>query len=160
VLISNHHESDRNNDGVEPTAVADTVLTAVNASTRQADESHDALQENNTTSFAGDPHDPVLHGRNGDVSTFAVYEASAFTVSGLPSDRAVLWIMGHLDEPERGGRVVAAYPGAGRVLCIPDSAAADDGSGNPGNDAMYDAWTEDSNAAFFLNGVDWAGNVR
>lgn len=160
LVISNHHTSDRNNDGVEPTAVADTLLEAAQASTRQTDESHDVLQENNTTSFAGDPHDPVLHGRHGDVSTFAIYEGSAFTVSGLPGDRAVLWIMGHLDEPERGARVVAAYPGAGRVLCVPDSAAADDGSANPGNDAIYDAWTEDSNAAFFLNAVDWLANVR
>ncbi len=160
ILISNHHVSDRNGDGVEPTAIADDVLTAVGATPREASDTLDVDTEYNNTGSYGPVGDPILHGRNGNVHEFDMFSASAFTVTGVPTDRPVLWINGHSGDDAYGVRVAAAYSGAGRVLCVPDSAAADDGTGTPGNDAMYDAWTGMDNAALFLNGVDWAANVR
>lgn len=158
VLITNHHESDRDDDGVEPTQVGQDVLDALGAGVDQAIQDYDFGDEANVTPRSGPAGDPILHGRNGDVGEVDFYQGSSFTLSGLPADRAVVWIPGELDEPTV--RVAAAYVGAGRVVCIPDSAAADDGTGQPGNDAMYDAWTEADNRAFFLNAVDWAAGVR
>lgn len=160
LLISNHHESDRDYDGVEPTEVADDVLEAVGAEVRQASAALDTDQDFNTTASYGSPGDPVLHGRSGDVAQLNMYAASAFEVTGLPSDRAVMWLNGHAPDDAFGVRIAAAYVSDGRVLCVPDSAAADDGTGNPGNDAMYNAWIERDNAALFLNAVDWAAGVR
>lgn len=160
VLISNHHESDRDNDGVEPTAIADDVLSALGAGVRQASDALDTDQDFNATASYGSAGDPLLTGRSGDVAQVNMYAASAFTLSGFPADRPVMWITGHAPDDAFGVRIAAAYVGDGRVLCIPDSAAADDGSGNAGNKAMYDAWIERDNAAFFLNGVDWAAGVR
>ena len=119
-------------------------------------DASDVGTEYNNTATAGDPADPVLHGRNGDVTKVDFYDASAFVLAGLPTDRPVLWLGPSAGDDAAGARVVAAYAGAGRVIAIADSAPADDGTGDE-YDELYDSWTEADDAALYLNAVDWGG---
>ncbi len=159
VLITDHHLSDRDFDGVDSTNVADSLFAALGVGTRQASDASDVGTEYNYTASAGDPADPVLHGRNGDVTQVDFYDASAFTLSGLPGDRPVLWLGPNAGDDSKGARVVATYAGAGRVLSIGDSAPADDGTGDPYDD-LFASWNEADDAALYLNAVDWAAGVR
>jgi len=159
VLITDHHGSDRDGDGVDSTDVADALLQAMGARVQQASESLDVSQEDNTTGTTALAGDPVLRGRSGAVNQFDLYNASAFTVSGLPDSRVVLYRQGHAGDASQGARVAAAWVGAGRVLCVSDSAPADDGTGASG-ETLYQSWTEADDAALFTNGVDWAAGVR
>ena len=159
VLITDHHDSDRDHDNVDSTDVADQIFEALGVGTRQASDLSDVDEDHNDSSAAGDPADPVTHGRGGTVKQVDFYDASAFTLSGLPGDRAVLWLDNHGGEDDLGARVVATYAGAGRVLSISDSAPADDGTGDP-YDELYDSWEEANDAELYLNAVDWAAGVR
>lgn len=159
VLIIDHHESDRDGDGVDSTHVADDLYEALGVGTRVAPESADVGTEYNSTSSAGDPADPVLHGRNGDVSKVDFYDAAAFALAGFPGDRPVLWLGPNAGDDNAGARVVASYAGSGRVLGIADSAPADDGTG-AADEALYASWEEADGAALYLGAVDWAAGVR
>lgn len=158
VLISNHNDSDRDSDGVDAPQALDPLLEELDAGIQTGDSNWDAGMEQNTTAIDGDDHDPVLHGMGGDVVRVDFFELTSFRIDGLPTARQVVGIPGQA-QGYVSVRVAAGHAGEGRVLCIPDSAAADDGTGSSG-DELQDGWTQADNGALFLNATAWAAGVR
>lgn len=143
VIIANHGGSDRNNNGWD----------AVSAL-------RDLLSRGFGVSLVGDKIDgparmveghPLGDGPFGPVALVGGFDSTSILVDTAtnPGAEATAKI-------DRGGVLTASGTlGAGRFVVHGDSAAADDGTDSGGNTNIFDAWTEQDNAAFFLNAVSW-----
>jgi hypothetical protein len=156
LLVGNHSGSDRDNDGFDAVEVLNQLMNqngiANNVFGVQFDTSDiDADPANNLDVRQGVP---VIDGPFGIVQQIGINRGSTMTLRAGGPAQAIGWDNGAVRDLNNVIAAVSSF-GAGKVFLISDSSPADDGTGRPGNDNIFDSWnvpTQD-NATLFLNAV-------
>jgi len=157
-LISDHTQSDRNNDGWDSPAVINDLLTSNSVdSTDPFGFSVDLknISTDNPRAIT-DASNPVLHGAFGTVTGSILRAGTTFTLK--PADNAsvkgLVYRTGY--SGNTGAFFVTSTFGSGRVAIWGDSSPADDGTGQSGN-TLYNGWDDPAgtNAALALNATAW-----
>ncbi|MEV0535967.1 hydrolase [Kitasatospora sp. NPDC050463] len=157
-LISDHNQSDRNNDGWDSPAVINDLLT--NNGVNNNDPFGFSVDVKNISTdnprAVNDAADPVLHGPFGTVTGSILRAGTTFTLKPAdnPSVKGLLYRTGY--SGTTGAFFVTSGYGSGRVAIWGDSSPADDGTGQSGN-TLYDGWNDPAgtNAALALNATAW-----
>ncbi|MGW5350711.1 hydrolase [Streptomyces sp. NPDC004031] len=157
-LISDHNNSDRNNDGCDSPCVISDLLT--NNGVDNTDPfgfTVDKLDISTDNPRAvSNASDPVLHGPFGTVTGSILRDGTTFTLN--PSDNSA--VKGLLYRTGYSGNTGAFFAtstfGSGRVAIWGDSSPVDDGTGQSGN-TLYDGWNDPAgtDAALALNATAW-----
>jgi hypothetical protein len=159
-IISDHNNSDRNNDGCDSPCVINDLLT--NNGVDNTDPfgfSVDLLDVSTDNPRAiSDSSDPVLHGPFGTVTGSILRDGTTFTLKpgDNPNVKGLLYRTGY--SGNTGAFFVTSTFGSGRVAIWGDSSPVDDGTGQSGN-TLYDGWNDPAgtDAALALNATAWLG---
>lgn len=157
-LISDHNNSDRNNDGADSPKIINDLMT--NNSVDSTDPfgfSVDLLDISADSPTAiNDPSNPVLNGPFGTVTGSSINDGTTFTLKpgDNPNVKGLVWRTGSSPTGTTGAFFVTSTFGSGRVAIWGDSSTIDDGTGESGK-TLYNGWTTASNAALALNATAW-----
>ncbi|MFI6843211.1 hydrolase [Kitasatospora sp. NPDC050467] len=157
-LISDHTQSDRNNDGWDSPAVINDLLT--NNGVNNNDPFGFSVDLLNITTdnprAANDATDPVLHGPFGTVTGSILRNGTTFTLKPAdnPSVKGLVYRTGY--SGNTGAFFVTSTYGSGRVAIWGDSSPIDDGTGQSGN-KLFNGWDDPAgtDAALALNATSW-----
>ncbi|MFF2043179.1 hydrolase [Kitasatospora sp. NPDC058170] len=157
-LISDHTQSDRNNDGWDSPAIINDLLTSNGVD--NTDPFGFSVDLKNITTdnprAVNDATDPVLHGAFGTVTGSILRNGTTFTLKPAdnPSVKGLLYRTG--SSGTTGAFFVTSTFGSGRVAIWGDSSPADDGTGQSGNN-LFNGWNDPAgtNAALALNATAW-----
>ncbi|MEV6211716.1 hydrolase [Kitasatospora sp. NPDC051914] len=157
-LISDHSNSDRNNDGWDSPEIINDLFTSNgvdNTSPFGFSVDVKTISTDNPRAV-NDAADPVLHGAFGNVTGSILRSGTTFTLtpSANSSVKGLVYRTGY--SGNTGAFFVTSTFGSGRVAAWGDSSPADDGTGQSGN-TLYDGWndTAGTNAALALNATAW-----
>lgn len=157
-LVSDHNNSDRNNDGWDSPKIINDLLT--NNGVNNNDPfgfSVDLLNITTDNPRAADaPTDPVLHGPFGTVTGSILRNGTTFTLKPAdnPNVKGLVYRTGY--SGNTGAFFVTSTFGSGRVAIWGDSSPIDDGTGQSGN-TLYNGWDDPAgtDAALALNATAW-----
>ena len=161
-MISDHTQSDRNNDGADSPAIWNDLMTnnSVN-SNNPFGFSVDLLNiasENPSNIPASAASNPVINGPFGTVTGSIIRNGTTFTLS--PSANSNVLGLLYRNSFTAGGNTGAFFVtskfGAGRVAIWGDSSPADDGTGEAGK-KVYNGWNDPAgtDAQLALNATEW-----
>ncbi len=161
VAISDHGQSDRNNDGYDSpmiwNALDPTHLLGVRCAVYNETNNNITQTSANVNASAADS---VTRGPVGNVTGLAFHNGTTFTLypSVNPSVRGEVWMTGTPQTSLTGVMAASSVYGNGRFVIVGDSSPADDGSATPGNSSIYDGWGEAgaTDSTLFLNATLWA----
>ncbi|GLW71948.1 hypothetical protein Kpho02_42470 [Kitasatospora phosalacinea] len=157
-LVSDHTQSDRNNDGWDSPAVINDLLTSNGVdNTDPFGFSVDLLNITTDNPRAiTDTTDPVLNGPFGKVTGSIIRNGTTFTLKPAdnPNVKGLLYRTGY--SGTTGAAFATSTFGSGRVAIWGDSSPIDDGTGQSGN-TLYDGWNDPAgtDAALALNATAW-----
>ncbi|MGW4807029.1 hydrolase [Kitasatospora sp. NPDC004272] len=157
-LISDHTQSDRNNDGWDSPAIINDLLTTNSVdNTDPFGFSVDLLNITTDNPRAiTDTTDPVLNGSFGKVTGSIIRNGTTFTLKPAdnPAVKGLLYRTGY--SGNTGAAFVTSTFGSGRVAIWGDSSPIDDGTGQSGN-TLYNGWNDPAgtDAALALNATAW-----
>ncbi|MER7772913.1 hydrolase [Kitasatospora sp. NPDC096140] len=157
-LISDHTNSDRNNDGWDSPKIINDLLTSNGVNNNDPfGFSVDLLNITTDNPRAvGDATDPVLHGSFGTVTGSILRNGTTFTLKPAdnPSVKGLVYRTGY--SGNTGAFFVTSTFGSGRVAIWGDSSPIDDGTGQSGN-TLYNGWNDPAgtDAALALNATAW-----
>jgi len=164
-MISDHNQSDRNNDGWDSPNIWNDLM----ASASPANPFGLAFDLNNLSFTTGvgaatAPTDSLLHGPAGNPVAMEYHNGASLSLSSAAnaSVRGVLFQPGQATTGTMGALVAHARYGLGRVAALGDSSPPDDGSGAPGNN-LYNGWSAEANgdhARLLLNATIWLAAPR
>ncbi|WP_441248014.1 putative Ig domain-containing protein [Kitasatospora sp. McL0602] len=159
-LISDHTQSDRNNDGWDSPAIINDLLTS-NGVNNNDPFGFSVDLKNITTDnprAVSDSADPVLNGPFGTVTGSILRNGTTFTLK--PADNPAVKGLLYLSTGPSGGNTNAFFVtstfGKGKVAIWGDSSTIDDGTGQPSN-TLFDGWDDPAgtDAALALNATEW-----
>ncbi|MFE7189875.1 hydrolase [Kitasatospora sp. NPDC057595] len=157
-LISDHNQSDRNNDGWDSPAIINDLLTnnGVNNNDPFGFSVDIANISTDNPRAVNDAADPVLHGPFGTVTGSILRSGTTFTLKPAdnPKVKGIVYRTGY--SGNTGAFFLTSGYGTGRVAAWGDSSPADDGTGQPGNN-LFNGWNDPAgtNAALALNATAW-----
>lgn len=157
-LISDHNNSDRNNDGYDSPKVINDLLTSNGVdNTDPFGFSVDLLDISTDNPRAiSDSANPVLHGAFGNVTGSILRDGTTFTLKPAdnPNVKGLLYRTG--SSGNTGAFFATSTFGSGRVAIWGDSSPADDGTGQSGN-TLFNGWNDPAgtDAALALNATAW-----
>ncbi|WP_224282001.1 hydrolase [Streptomyces sp. LS1784] len=157
-LISDHVNSDRNNDGWDSPKIINDLLTSNGVNNNDPfGFSVDLLNITTDNPRAVDaPTDPVLHGPFGTVTGSILRNGTTFTLKPAdnPNVKGLVYRTGY--SGNTGAFFVTSTFGSGRVAIWGDSSPVDDGTGQSGN-TLYNGWDDPAgtDAALALNATAW-----
>jgi hypothetical protein len=161
-MVSDHNNSDRNNDGNDSVDVLNDLMT--NNSVDATDpfgfaiDYLDIANENPNVIGAQAAGDPVVSGPFGTVRGSILRDGTTATLH--PADNAAvrgeLYRTGYSASGTTGAAFVTSAFGTGRVAYWGDSSPIDDGTGQSGN-TLFDGWDDPAgtDAALALNATQW-----
>ncbi|WP_030247271.1 hypothetical protein [Streptomyces sp. NRRL S-350] len=157
-LVSDHVNSDRNNDGWDSPKIINDLLT--NNGVNNNDPFGFSVDLLNITTdnprAVNDATDPVLNGPFGTVTGSILRNGTTFTLKPAdnPSVKGLVYRTGN--SGNTGAFFVTSTFGSGRVAIWGDSSPIDDGTGQSGN-TLFDGWDDPAgtDAALALNATAW-----
>ena len=159
VAISDHGQSDRNNDGYDSPMIWNAMDPGHLLGVRCAvyNEANNNISQTSTNVNAA-ASDSITRGPEGNVTSIAFYNGTTFTLYPAvnPSVRGEVWMNGLSQTSTTGLMAASSVYGNGRFVIAGDSSPADDGSASPGNSSIYDGWGEATDSTFFMNATIWA----
>ena len=144
-MVSDHTQSDRNNDGYDSPAIWNDLMSNNTIQTNPFGITFDLANfSQTTTNIPSLPGDPILHGIMGDVTSAMWSNGTSMTLTPT-SNSSVKGVIYKTGSSFGSTGVMFAYAtfGTGKVAAIGDSSPCDDGSGDPG-DVLYDGWIADA----------------
>jgi hypothetical protein len=152
-MISDHHGSDRDNDGADSVDVLNNLMAG-----DPFGLSIDLLSiSSENPDVLGSPDD-VLDGPFGTVTGTIIRSGTTATLhpSDNPAAKGEVYRSGFAAGGTTGAAFATSTYGSGRVAYWGDSSPIDDGTGQSGND-LYDGWNDPagSDAALALNATAW-----
>jgi hypothetical protein len=136
-IVSDHDQSDRNNDGIDAVGVWNGLLgsPSVLGFTFNLDNVSPTGSADSTST------DPVTHGVAGTVTSLKFNNGATMTITNASQAHAAVWE----SSSHSSSQVLALYGtyGSGKFVAVGDSSPIDDGTGDP-NDIVFDGW-DDSN---------------
>ncbi|MFF4919812.1 hydrolase [Kitasatospora sp. NPDC001261] len=157
-LVSDHVNSDRNNDGWDSPKIINDLLTSNGVNNNDPfGFSVDLLNITTDNPRAvNDATDPVLHGPFGTVTGSILRNGTTFTLKPAdnPNVKGLVYRTGY--SGNTGAFFVTSTFGSGRVAVWGDSSPIDDGTGQSGN-TLYNGWDDPAgtDAALALNATAW-----
>lgn len=161
-MISDHTQSDRNNDGYDSPAIWNDLMTNNSVQNNPFGFSIDLtniseLSSNVLTSSSGNT---ILHGSQGNVTQLEFNNGATVTInpSANATVQGLVWQGGYA---QGNTHIMAASStfGSGRVFVVTDSSPMDDGTGASGNN-LYVSWPLYSHAALFMNASLWLAKLQ
>ncbi|AUG75095.1 Hydrolase [Kitasatospora sp. MMS16-BH015] len=159
-LISDHTQSDRNNDGWDSPAIINDLMTSNGVN--NTDPFGFSVDLKNITTdnprAISNSTDPVLNGPFGAVTGSILRNGTTFTLN--PADNPAVKGLVYLSTGASGGNTNAFFVtsafGKGKVAIWGDSSTVDDGTGESGK-TLYNGWDDPAgtNAALALNATEW-----
>lgn len=158
-MISDHTDSDRNNDGYDSPDVWNDFMSNNGILTNPFGFIYDYANFSQTTSNIPNlPADPVLHGVIGNVTQTQFSAGTSITLSPAANSSVVGVVYKNGSSFGNNNVMVChAIYGSGKVVAIGDSSPCDDGTGDTG-DELYDGWLGDASGnhrTLFLNATIW-----
>ncbi len=143
-VVSDHYQSDRNNDGWDSPGIWNDFLSNNTIQTNPFGLSFDLLSFSGTYSnISAASTDSIIHGTMGNVTQVQWSSGTSMTLtpSANPTVKGVAYKSG-----SGNTNVLAAYGryGSGKFAAIGDSSPCDDGTGNP-DCTLYNGYTQDAN---------------
>ncbi|HZZ43529.1 MAG TPA: dockerin type I repeat-containing protein [Tepidisphaeraceae bacterium] len=161
ILICDHADSDRNNDGKDSVDVLTDLFTNNGIVNNPFGITVNAGSNLTLDSTAVDTSaaDPITHGPYATATHLAYNNGSSLSISTTANSsvKAAVW----QTSSKSSSAVFAAYAtyGLGRVLVEGDSSPADDGTGDPNDTSLYPGWITDGGAQLFTNATIWASHA-
>jgi len=162
-MISDHTNSDRNNDSWDSPAIWNDLMNNNGTVTNPFGINFDLQNFSQTTSnFASISTDPVLHGVGGNPTQMKFSNGTSMTLNKTANSTVVgvVYKTGSSTTGTTGVMMAHAHYGSGKVAAIGDSSPSDDGTGDT-NDALYNGWTGDvagDHKRIFINATIWLSN--
>ncbi|MBI5168125.1 MAG: T9SS type A sorting domain-containing protein [Candidatus Eisenbacteria bacterium] len=162
ILIVDHGQSDRNNDGYDSPQIANLLDAQKLWGIRSQ-----VMGETNTnivqtsTNVNTSPSDSIITGPWGNATGIAFHNGTTFTLFPAINSTVTgdVWMTGTAQGSLSNAMVAHSVYGNGRVVYVGDSSPVDDGTATPGN-TVYTGWTElagaKADSAIFLNAAQWA----
>ena len=163
-MISDHNQSDRNNDGWDSPKVWNDFLSSNTVKNNPFGITIDLLSFNDasTNVLSATSGDAVINGPVGVVTNIKISAGTTFTLDPAvnSSVKGVIWKTG---AAQGNTSVLSGHVefGKGRVVFVGDSSPADDGTGASGK-SLYTGWTGEANGdhrRLHLNGSLWLAKV-
>ncbi len=156
-MISDHVNSDRNNDGHDSPSIWNDFMTSSNNVFGITWALNDFSQT--STNFANLPNDTLLHGPYGAPVKLQYSDGSSLKINPAlnPSVVGVIYVNGCSTAGDTGVMMCHARYGNGKVVATGDSSPMDDGTGDP-NDVLYNGWTGDASGnhqKLIMNATIW-----
>ena len=161
-MISDHTQSDRNNDGFDSPAIWNDLMTNNSVASDPFGFSIDLTNISETTSnvWTGGSANPILHGSQGNVSQLQFNNGATVTIN--PADNStvqgLIWQSGQTQNNTHIMSASSTY-GTGRVFVVTDSSPMDDGTGAPGN-TLFVSWPLFSHTQLFMNASYWLAKLQ
>lgn len=156
-MISDHTQSDRNNDGYDSPAIWNDLMTNNTVQTNPFGFSIDLTNISQTTTnvLTNSSSNVILHGSQGNVTTLQFNNGA--TITTQPSvNSAVQGLIWETGSTQGNTEIMCASSafGSGRVFVVTDSSPMDDGTGASGN-SLYVSWSLYSHTQLFMNASLW-----
>ena len=158
-IISDHDNSDRNNDGWDSPHIWNDLFTSNGTQNNPFGMSFDYKDISETsTNIVSLPGDSVLHGSYGNVSQVKWTGGTSITISPTSNStvKGVVYTSGS-SHGNSNVMVAHCYYGKGKVVAVADSSPPDDGTGDV-NDVLYNGYTADANGnhrILLMNSIIW-----
>jgi hypothetical protein len=160
-MISDHTQSDRNNDGWDSPAIWNDLMSN---NTLQTNPFGITITLNNfsetTSNRLSTTANPILNGSQGTVTQLKYSNGASMSIS-TSANATVQGLIWRSTSTQGTSNIMCATStfGTGRVVVIGDSSPADDGTGNP-SDTLYPGWTElASHSRLHLNASLWLAKL-
>ncbi len=162
LMISDHTQSDRNNDGWDSPAIWNDLMTnngAVNNPFGFSVDLTNIVQLSNNV-LTGSSTNPILHGSQGNVTQLDFHNGATLTLapSSNASVQGLIWKSGVTQNTQNVLCASSTY-GSGRVFVVTDSSPMDDGTGTSGN-SLFNGWTTYSHVPLFMNASLWLAKLQ
>lgn len=160
-IISDHNQSDRNNDGWDSPAIWNDFFTTNGVVSNPFGISFDLNSISPSTSnFAPISVNPmILSGPQGTSTQMKFSSGATMTLdkNSNASVQGLVFTSGSSNTGSSNVMFATATYGSGRVCALGDSSVPDDGTGDP-NDTLYNGYTGDANGnhrPLLVNAVIW-----
>jgi hypothetical protein len=160
-IISDHNQSDRNNDGWDSPAIWNDFFTNNGVVTNPFGVSFDLNSVSPSTSnFAPVSTNPTILAGPQGTPTQMKFSSGATMTLNKNSNSTVQGLVFTSNASNTGSTNVmfaTATYGSGRICALGDSSVPDDGTGDP-NDTLYNGYTNDANGnhrPLLVNAVIW-----
>jgi hypothetical protein len=160
-IISDHTQSDRNNDGWDSPAIWNDFMTNNGSVNNPFGFSFDLANFSNTSSnLAVASTSPVLSGSQGTVASIQFNNGTSMTMNPTinANVKGLVWKSGVTKNNSNVMTLTSTY-GTGRIVAIGDSSPMDDGTGASGN-TLYLSWTAYSHSKLMLNASLWLAKLQ
>jgi len=161
-MISDHTQSDRDNDGWDSPAIWNDFMTNNGIVNNPFGFSIDLTNISGTSSniLSGNATNVILHGSQGNVSQLNFNNGATLTLSNTANTtvQGLIWQSGYTQNNTNVISASSTY-GNGRVYVVTDSSPIDDGTGGSGN-TLYVDWPLYSHSTLFLNASLWLAKVQ
>ena len=160
-LISDHDGSDRNNDGIDSPHVIQALMDTASAHPFPFGFSVDYVDISGTyANVLNSSTDPLLHGVMGAVTEVMWSDGTTFTLKPTYNStiKGVCYKTGASTTGTTNCLVAYSSYGSGRVVVMGDSSPADDGTGDPNDNSLYNGWTSDASGnheRLIVNATIW-----
>ena len=161
-MISDHNNSDRNNDGHDSPNIWNDLMTNNSVATNPFGFSIDLTDISETSSnvLSGNTTNPILHGSQGNVTQLQFNDGATVTInpSANSSVQGLIWQTG---QTQGNTHLMCASStfGTGRVFVVTDSSPMDDGTGAPNNN-LFVSWNLFSHTQLFMNASLWLAKLQ
>jgi hypothetical protein len=161
IMISDHTQSDRDNDGWDSPAIWNDFMTNNTVKANPFGFSIDLQNFSGTsTNRTSITINKILNGSKGVVSSVNYANGTSITLNTTANSTAtgLMWKSGATQNTSNVICASATY-GTGRVFVLGDSSPVDDGTGAPGN-TLYNGWGTNSHAVLMLNASLWCAKLQ
>ncbi|HTI10007.1 MAG TPA: hypothetical protein VL832_15675 [Puia sp.] len=161
-MISDHTQSDRNNDGHDSPEIWNDLMTNNSVASNPFGFSIDLTNISETTSnvWTGGSSNPILHGSQGNVSQLQFNNGATVTINPAVNStvQGLIWQSGQTQNNTHIMSASSTY-GTGRVFVVTDSSPMDDGTGAAGN-TLFVGWPTLSHTQLFMNASLWLAKLQ
>jgi hypothetical protein len=161
-MISDHNNSDRNNDGHDSPNIWNDLMTNNSIVANPFGFSIDLTDISETSSnvLSGNATNPILHGSQGNVTQLQFNDGATITInpSANASVQGLIWQTG---QAQGNTHLMCASSifGTGRVFVVTDSSPMDDGTGAANNN-LFVSWNLFSHTQLFMNASLWLAKLQ
>ncbi len=161
-MISDHTQSDRNNDGWDSPAIWNDLMTNNTLQGNPFGFSIDLTNISELTSnvLTNKTGNPILTGSQGTVTQLQFNNGATITLQPSANNtvQGLIWQTGHTQGNTNVMCASSAF-GSGRVFAVTDSSPMDDGTGASGNN-LYISWPLYSHTQLFMNASLWLAKLQ
>jgi hypothetical protein len=161
-MVSDHNQSDRNNDGWDSPAIWNDLMSNNSVHTNPFGFTIDLANFSQVTSNVNSnpSSTPILSGSQGNVTQLEFNNGTTATMNTAvnPNVKGLIWKSGVAQNSSNVMSLSSTF-GNGRVFFVGDSSPLDDGTGASGN-SLFVSWPLYSHTQLFMNASLWLAKVQ